>query len=199
MNASIYGHLRLHFQKDPTAAFLPFLQKGFYIEISTGNLLEMVCRTCGLDALQVHQRIQTVFLNGKPVDDMATAYVQDNDCLALSAAMPGLAGATLRRGSVYAAMRHQVTHDALVHSNIGKEGLIELKLFNLVARDIGPMFLIQGIRINAEKLINFLRKVPDHFWAGCRVVEINGTPCQPDELTRIDWEKQQILLELKVR
>jgi len=187
-------------EKDRISAFLPLLAQGFTIKTKVGvSIHELLCGQLGLSTDYLEHRLQTIFLDGKAVDNVEAAVVRQGSTLALSAAMPGLAGATLRRGSVYASMRHQVTHDNIVNNKIVKDGLIELKLFNLVARDIGPMFLMQGIRINGEKLQNFFRKTPDHFWAGCRAVEIDGILSQPNKLARIDRKEQQVFFKLKVR
>ena len=61
-------------------------------------LKELLCDQIGLPAEYVENRVQAVFLNGKPVDDVDTAQVAANDTIALSAAMPGLLGAVLRKG-----------------------------------------------------------------------------------------------------
>lgn len=198
MNSDIYGHLRLHFQKDPTAAFLPFLQKGFYVEISTGNLLEMLCRTCGLDALQVRQRIQTVFLNGKPVDDMATAYVQDNDCLALSAAMPGLVGATMRSGGVLAGFRHSISYrPEAAHSN-EQGGVLSIKLFNLLIKEIGLRFLRQGILVKGDDLQDLVAALSEHDWENCKNVELNAQKVDTDTLKTMEWPQGTEFIHLQV-
>lgn len=198
MNATIYGHLRLHFLKDPTAAFLPFLQKGFYVEISKGNLLEMLCQTCGLDALQVRQRIQTVFLNGKPVDDMASAYVQDNDCLALSAAMPGLVGATMRSGGVLAGFRHSISHRPVAAQSNAQGGVLLIKLFNLLIKEIGPRFLRQGILVRVDDLKNILTFLSEHDWKNCKKVELNAQKVQAEKLATMQWPQGPGFIHLQV-
>ena len=105
MNAQERGHLSLHFHKDLIAAFFPLLQQGFYIEFSDGNIQHLLCRICEMSPDDLRCLIQTLFLNGKPVDNMAKVYVRDGDCLALSAAMPGLVGATMRSGGPLASFQ----------------------------------------------------------------------------------------------
>ena len=39
-----------------------------------------------------------------------------------------------------------------------KDGTIVLKLFNLVAKDIGPMFLAQGVWVNGKDISDFFGK-----------------------------------------
>ena len=192
--------LCLTVEKDRVPAFLPLLSKGFILKTKVGcSVQELLCVQLGLSGDYLEHRLQTIFLDGKAVDNVRAALVGQNSTLALSAAMPGLAGASLRRGGVYASMRHQITHDKSVKKEIVTDGTILLKLFNLVARDIGPMFLIQGIWISGKNLQDFFRKVPDHFWAGCRAAEIDGMHKEVDQLAHIDWMQQQVFLKLKVK
>ena len=197
MRVPIYGHLRLLFDKDPTIAFLPLLQKGFCVEISSGNLLEMLCQTCGLDALQVRQRIQTVFLNGKPVDDMATAYVQDNDCLALSAAMPGLVGATMRSGGVLASLRHSISHRPEASQSHKPGGVLSIKLFNLLIKEIGIRFLQKGILVKGDDCHDLMTALSEHGWQNCQIAELNDQRVVPAALETMEWTEDQGFIHLQ--
>ncbi len=184
--------------KDQTPVFLPLLAQGFIVRAKLGcSVKELLCSQIGLSAEYVENRVQTIFLNGKAVDDIKTTIVRQNATLALSAAMPGLAGVTLRRGGMYAAMRHQITHNKNTRAEIVADGEIVLKLFNLVAREIGPMFLMQGIQVSGYNLKNFFRGVPDHFWAACQEAEIDGNRWETDKLAHIDWKQQQVFLKLR--
>jgi len=199
LNKNHTATLCLTVEKDRIATFSPLLAQGFTIKIKVGySVRELLCTQIGLSSDYLEHRLQTIFLDGKAVDNVSAAVVRRNSTLALSAAMPGLAGATLRRGGVYASMRHQITHKTNGGENIVEDGTIVLKLFNLVARDIGPMFLTQGIWVNGKNLQGFLQRAPKHFWTGCRAAEIDGMHGEVDELAHMDWEQQQVLLKLKV-
>jgi len=192
--------LCLTVEKDRVPAFLPLLSQGFTVKTKVGlSIRELLCSQLGLSTDYFEHRLQTILLDGKAVDDVRAAVVCHGSTLALSAAMPGLAGAILRRGSVYASMRHQITHKKNAKNEIVKEGTIVLKLFNLVAEDIGPMFLMQGIWIRGENLQDFFRRAPDYFWAGCRAMEIDDTYREVDKLVHIDWRDQQVFLKLEVK
>jgi len=185
-------------EKDQVPAFLPLLAQGFTVKTKLGcSVQELLCTQIGLSADYVEHRLQTIFLDGKAVDNVKTAVVRPNATLALSAAMPGLAGVTLRRGGVYASMRHQITHNKNTKAEIIADGEIVLKLFNLVARDIGSMFLMQGIWISGNKLQNFLRRAPEHFWAGCQAAEIDGNRWEADKLVHIVLKQQQVFFKLR--
>ena len=57
----------------------------------------------------VRRMIATVFVDSMVVDDLDCAMLHPGVTLTLSAAMPGLVGATLRRSSYYSAMRAEVS------------------------------------------------------------------------------------------
>jgi hypothetical protein len=144
------------------------------------------------------QRIQTIFLDGKVVDNVDTAVIRQGSSLALSAAMPGLAGAVLRRGGAYAAMRSQISHKNNTVDDSAKNGTVMLKLFNIVALELGPLFLKQGIWITGKNLENFFQRVPDFFWDGCLTAEIDDTPQEVRKISLMKWKHEQVFLKLKL-
>ena len=83
-------------------------------------------------------RLGTVFLDGRPVDDLDAAILRDGTTLALSGAMPGLAGATLRRGGPAAPLRSSITHAETGAPPAQGEGTVTLKCFNTAAGDVAP-------------------------------------------------------------
>ncbi len=191
--------LCLTVKNDLVQAILPLLAQGFIVKTKIGySVQEFLCNQLGLSSDYIEHRLQTIFLNGKAVDNVKTAVIRQDSTLALSAAMPGLAGVTLRRGGAYATMRQKITHKKNAKNEIVKDGSIVLKLFNLVARDIGPMFLIQGIWISGKNLQGFLRKAPSHFWAGCRAAEIDGMHSEVEKLAHIDWKQKLVFLKLEI-
>jgi hypothetical protein len=191
--------LNITVEEDQVSAFFPLLALGFTVKSKVGvSVQELLCRQLGLSADYLDNRLQTIFLDGKAVDNVKTAVIRQDSALALSAAMPGLAGVTLRRGGAYATMRQKITHKKKAKNEIVKDSSIVLKLFNLVARDIGPMFLIQGIWISGKNLQDFFRKAPSHFWAGCRAAEIDGMHSEVEKLAHIDWKQKQVFLKLEI-
>jgi hypothetical protein len=193
-------NLELTVESDRLSLFSSLLGQGFTLKVRTGcSLRELLCVQLGVSADYVDQRIQTIFLDGKAVDNIDTAVVRHGSTLALSAAMPGLAGATLRRGGAYAAMRRQISHqNKAVHNSVA-EGVVMLKLFNLVALELGPGFLKQGIRISGKHMENFFKRVPDYFWPGCRTAEIDGKPRKVEKIGGMEWRHRQVFLKLEVK
>ena len=72
--------------------FFPLFQKGVLIKILSGSSIrDLIVNNLGISDDYLEERIQTIFLNGKAVDDLQATIVPDGAIMALSAAMPGLA------------------------------------------------------------------------------------------------------------
>ncbi len=190
--------LSLTVEEELIPTFYALLSQGVTIKVKVGcTIRELLHRQLGLNADYIEQRLQTIFLDGKAVDNIDTAVVKSGSTLALSAALPGLAGATLRRGGAYAAMRSQISHVKSPLPDHIQEGELVLKLFNLVARELGSMFLAKGVWIKGKNLQGFLQKAPDSFGAGCRAAEFNGQPFDIDSLANIEWDQQEFFVTVK--
>lgn len=131
----------------------PLFQSGFQIAIRTGDSLrELFTSQWGLSETFVETRISTIFIDGKPVDDLDQTHIRDGNTLALSCAMPGLVGATMRRDGVVAAFRSGITHRESPEDAATASGSITVKLFNHLIPELGPFFLTHGIRVHADRL-----------------------------------------------
>jgi hypothetical protein len=178
--------------------FFPVLGHGFLVKGPGDETVEgFLQKAAGVSPAYLQNRVQTVFLNGKALDDLKTATVGDGGTLALSAAMPGLAGAVLRRGGFYAAMRRQISHEPGRPAAAGREVTVTLKLFNLVARDLGPGFLASGILIPADRLKDFIERQGHWIWAGCTAVEADGRPVDTAQVPAVLAGSAQVVLTVK--
>ncbi|HSQ85093.1 MAG TPA: hypothetical protein VLM43_10240, partial [Desulfobacterales bacterium] len=101
------------------------------------------------------------------------------------------------RGGAYAAMRSQISHKYNMADEPPQNGIVTLKFFNIVALELGPMFLKQGIWIDGKNLENFFLRVPDFFWEGCLIAEIDGIPLDVREMSLMEWKQKQVFLKLK--
>ncbi len=130
--------------------FHGLLQEGFFLEVPLGqSVKDLLSGFIGLSETYVEERISTVFLNGRPVDNIDSAVITDGSVLALSSAMPGLVGATMRRRGFYAALRSSITyHNESEQAGEGR-GVIKVKLFNLLLSEAGPVLLERGIFLAA--------------------------------------------------
>lgn len=170
-------HLELTLPPGELGEFFPLLQQGFTLFCRVGcSLTSLLCEGLGLDQEYVTERITTIFLNGKAIDNLESAIVQEGATVALSAAMPGLVGATMRRGGYYAAMRGAITYRAGEGDAVAGFGAVRIKLFNLLLTELGPGFLRRGIFLPETDLLAFLARRDDPFWASCREMALNGSP-----------------------
>ena len=155
--------------------FLQLLQKGVKVTGRIGSsVLSFLCDDLGLSPEYVDKRIQTLFLNGKAIDNPDTALLKEDSTLALSAAMPGVLGATLRKGGRYARMRSEISYQEQNTGISVHEGFVLLKLFNLLPAEIGPSVLARGIWLKGEELNHFLKELPDEVLGMCSEAKADG-------------------------
>jgi hypothetical protein len=157
------------------ARFFLLLQQGVRIRRRVGcSVAAFLREELGAGPATV-EKIQSITLDGKPVDDIGSAMVQEGAVLALSAAMPGLVGATLRRGGAYSSFRSAITYHETGKACMPGEGWVNIKLFNLLMAELGPGLLRQGVLIRAEDLVDFLSERQQEFRKGCSVT-LEGKP-----------------------
>lgn len=190
--------LDLFLEGNCLSTFYSHLQCGVQLKTRIGiSVHALLTREFGLDSGQI-QKIETIFLDGKTVDDLEASLVNDGSILALSSAMPGLVGATLRRGSFYAAMRSQITATGVEDSIMPREGVVTVKLFNLVIQELGPIFLKRGIWLTESALHDFLASLPPAFWRNCREARFDGFEVTPETLPETRWPVADVLICLRV-
>jgi hypothetical protein len=179
------------------ARFFPLLGEGILVKGPGGKSVEdFLVQTAGVPEPYLKARVQTVFLNGRALDDFRSAQVGDGATVALSAAMPGLAGAVLRRGGIYAPMRRQISCETQLQDAAAGTICVTLKLFNLIARELGPEFLSQGILLPAGRLRDFLERQGRWAWEGCLGVQAAGQPVSAGQVAEIIANSQWVRLSI---
>lgn len=152
-------HLVLELGEDQLSALFWFLQSGFVVtDVEVGcSVKSFLTARLGMSTEYIRDSISTIFLDGKPVDDPETAVMRDGSRLALSSALPGLVGATMRSGGALASLRSSITYK---ESGIcaGGNGTVHVKLFNMVMEETGPDLLRKGILVSGPDLETFLLK-----------------------------------------
>jgi len=189
--------LRLTVAPGQIPFFLQLLGPGFIVKSRTGiSLEEFLCRQPGISREYLDDRIKTIFLNGKAVDDLKETPVGKGATIALSAAMPGLVGATMRRGGVLASMRKGISEDQPLSSARGGEGHVILKLFNFILKELGPTFLQVGVWIQGADIADFLHRHFDELKGGGVCAELDTHPIEIDGLKDADWASKLVCLKL---
>lgn len=168
--ANLSDASRVVFSNAAPDSFEILLQGGVYVPVQgVCTLREFLCEQMEVCGEYAKERIQTIFLNGSVVDDFDATIIREDSRLALSAAMPGLVGATMRRGGYYAAMRQGITYhprDLTLHQD---SFLVELRLYNFIARELAELFLTRGVWLRASDFREFLASRPDAFFTGVAV------------------------------
>jgi len=183
--------------KDQIPRFLNLLVPEFVVETRVGNNLKvLVCGKFGVNDTYFEERIQTIFLNSKPVDDVNTAIVHDGDVLALSAAMPGLVGATFRKGGTYSWMRGSISHLDNSDVTAGKIGRVTVKLFNMILKELGPFFLEAGVWLKGETIQAFFTDRASSLAGTIQSVFLNGREVAPNAILTIEWQEEPVHIKI---
>jgi hypothetical protein len=155
--------------------FFLLLQQGVKIRRRTGCSVDTFLREeIGAGPAMI-EKIQSIMLDGKAVDDIGSSLVHDGSVLALSGAMPGLVGATLRRGGAYASFRSAITYHETEKTFMSGEGWVSIKIFNLLMVELGPGLLRQGVLVNTAELADYLAERSQEFRQGCSIM-LDGKP-----------------------
>ncbi len=174
-------------------------RQGAGLEVSTGSSIrEVVTSQIGISEDYLDKRIQTIFLNGRAVDDVDSMKIRDGDVLALSAAMPGLVGATLRKGGKYASFRQPISLKDDASVSVIKDGRITLKLFNQIAGEQGLLLLHKGIWMKGRDFIDAVKKIKDMSMLNeIESFEINGMAFSfPEEILSTISENADVFVSV---
>lgn len=155
-------------------ALTPILREGVGIGLRPGlSLRQTMVQDLGFCPECVEERVQTVFLDGSPVDDIDADSAVAGCTLALAGSLPGVAGIAMRRGSPVGVFREGIAHDithnithAPPHDEASRSATVELlpvtlKLFNSVALECMAAVLEQGVSMRAGRLAELLEADPD--------------------------------------
>jgi hypothetical protein len=200
LKAQPYTTLSLTLDKKILSPFINLLQKGFLVKTPTGSTIkDMLCDHYDVDENYLEHRIQTIFLDGKPVDDVDKAMVKNGSNVALSAAMPGLVGSTFRRGGVLASFRSGITYrQEEPASNTPEDVVVSIKLFNLLVNELGPQFLRNGIIIKREDFRYILDDGSHKLKISTRSVELDGEEIPYEQLYSLNGSQDSGNLLFKV-
>jgi len=144
--------------KDSMNLFNSLLRQGFQVltkvNISLRNFLQ---DELGIEQEYCDSRIQTLLLNGRPVDEIERVIIKPGDRLALSSAQPGLVGASLRCKSTFAGLRDSISSEYWEIKGISAQGLITIRLFNRIAQELETLLLGRGIFLRLSQWVQWLK------------------------------------------
>ena len=199
-NRSSERRLYMVVTPDVLVRFIRLLSQGFLVDARADcSINDLLGQDLGVDEEYIDRRIQTIFLNGRAVDDIKSARISPESSLALSAAMPGMVGSTFRKAGVFAGMRSQISHDS--GTSVDHDGKIKvtIKLFNLVAKELGPGFLQRGVRLKGKPLQDFISENFDFLKQGFRSVELDDQSIEPSQLLKTELTNKFVFLKLQTK
>ncbi len=79
-----------------------------------------------------------------------------------------------------------------------QNGIITIKFFNLVLKELGPAFLKSGMLVSKKELSDFFSSQPENFLKACESVKINGKVETIEAFKQIDTSDDSDLLLLYV-
>ncbi len=173
MNTTPYPVLKLILAPQRLKRLAPLLQRGFLVPCAHSVPLETILLGLpGFNREFIHNKIETIFINSRAADSLIHP-LMPGSTVALSAAMPGLAGAIFRKGGPHAALR--TLPPPLQSEHHDQQGFLTLKLFNMVADDTVQPLLRQGILMKNTVLTRFLRNRNEQLQHILSAISINTT------------------------
>lgn len=166
-----------------SASWKLIMQSGAGLPVTVGLPLSSFIAT-ELELTEQDQLvIEALVLDGMPVDDPATAVINNGSRLALAAGLPGIAGLAMKKNSAVRALRGGITHKGPSEAKPGP-GRVTLFLYSLTLPALGGHFLKKGIFVTPDQFKRYARFAPDNI---CRL----GSRC----LTVADFTKELSLDE----
>ena len=194
--------LRVVVPVEELSDFFLLLQQGVWLQAQTGcSIASLLTEQFGIKENYIVERVTTLFLDCMPIDDLKTTYVKDGSTLALSSAMPGLVGTTMRRGSHLAAMRGDISYQSRQQVASGA-GRVRIKLFNMVMTELGAIFLAHGICLTYGELDTLLSEMNDSFWQSINDAFVDDLQIDPASLlnrVRSALPHEEILLKVEFK
>ena len=140
------------------ASFVRLAQAGVWGPLERPcSVYDFLHGALNVDDAFILSRIQTILLNSKVVDDMDGAWLRAGSRLALSAAMPGVVGAALRRNGLFARLREGIRCQAAEQTEEGGCFWLELHVYNSMIAALALPLLTCGFAVEKERMPDPLR------------------------------------------
>ncbi len=179
MSGTSHPQIDLYTDTDTLVRFATVLQSGVqYGSIDAGATIGKFLEGLpGFEPDYINEKVQTIFLNGTATDDLSTPLTGKKIVLAITTAMPGLAGAIFRKNSPHAPLRTTSTKQ----QSTEQPELIVLKVFSALTRERGPELLKAGVLIKSYDLHSFFHYRPSML-KELKRIELNGSETGREEL-----------------
>jgi hypothetical protein len=186
--------LTISLQPEMATGFASLLQHGILYAVDQPvDIHSFLLSLPGFSTEYMEKTVQTIFINGTAADSLDHP-LGCGETLALSAAMPGLAGAIFRRHGRHSSLRSQ-TVSKEQPGNPGA-GYITLKLFNSIAVDRVFDLMSQGILIHSQAFYDYAVRREIFFHPPVKF-SIAGQPLNYAEM--LQTVRQMVLVKVQVR
>ena len=186
--------LVLHVAENAPPLFSTLLQSGFLVAAEPADTIgTFLTRLPGFTDDYVQREVQTIFLNGTATDDLQTPISGKQPTLAITTAMPGLAGAIFRKNSPHAPLRTTRIDDTA--ADAAPLCKVTLKIFTTIGKEMGPGLLRRGIDVKAADLDSFLSYRPS-LLGHIDEIRIEGRKCTREEMLNFLKSSQTIHLSV---
>lgn len=173
------------------------LLKGVTLTASAGTTVRVfLVDQLGIEAGYLANKVQTILFNGKAVDNLDEAVLHEGAVLALSAAMPGLAGAVLRSQGVLRGLRREISLNGQASTTVGGPVGVTVKLFNAVLHDLSPLLLGRGVTVDGKDLLDRLVTCRSELLDGGARLSIDGQPAEIGALDAPAWAQGPVRLTI---
>lgn len=181
---------------------VPLFGQGVGIPTTDGiSLADLLCRQLEFDRDYVDDRIQTIFVNNRAVDDVERVILDNQAVIALSAAMPGLAGATLRKGGHFAGMRQEISETSRSDDTKeirDQEIMVTLKLFNVVAHEMAGQVLARGVWVDGKTLKQYLDLMAPAAMGQWEQIRFNDQKVSFEQLIGLVWPDGWVRMQIAI-
>ena len=158
-----------------------------------GSVIEFLTDQLGFDDDYISTRVMTIFIDGKPVDDLYSAKLPADARIALGAMAPGVAGLTMCRNNLLSGLRSTITYENTTSPPVEK-GTVTLALFNAIMTDKGADILEKGVTIPACNLSRPVKEAPQSI----KSITVDGAPLSIGELEHWIQKNPQLQIQLRV-
>jgi len=177
--------IKLCTEIDITPLFFIMLQEGIFVQTQVGRSIRTVLKDIfNINDELIEKRISTILLNGKVVDDIDRAIIKENSYLSISGAMPGLAGAIVRRQSKYETFRTAITYVEKEESYPVKTCCFTIKIFNTLLNELAQKLLKKGIILYAYRLRQIFLEKKERLKDVITLLYVNETKVESLDLLR---------------
>jgi len=194
-NSKIIHPVRMSVDAGKKDQVTTLLQSGIELESKMGVPMGVFLNSLpDFDMEYLSDRVQTIFLDGNALDDLETRFTSTHHTIALSAAMPGLAGAIFRRNSLCAALRTQ-QQSTDTNNSVQTDIRIRLKLFNAIAQEKGRTLLNQGGIFLGKILFDFFDLRPS-LLSAVTSLTVDNIQITPDTFLDLLRQDEEYLLSI---